>query len=345
MTALTKIINESNLPQTEAKAVLEGFQKYFDEVSWYEKRAREIIVSDETQIELMQEARKLRLELQKIRGNVEEKRKKGKEKIVREGKAIDGIANIIKAIIVPIEEHLKNQEKYKETIEKERKEEINNQRIIKLSHYVENVELYQLKEMSEEAFEKLLKTSVVAFNAQKEAELKAIQEKEEQEKQLQEERERIRIENIKLKKEQEEQGKKLTEERKNQEKERLIQEAKYKKLQEEKEKQLQEEQEKREQESLIQEAKLKKEQEEREKIEAKIKAEQKAKEVEKVREAEQKRKELLAPDKQKLLAFAVVIDKIEFPNMANREAGKKIDIAQDMLIKISQYIREQAKKI
>jgi hypothetical protein len=37
-----------------------------------------------------------------------------KEQALREGKAVDGIANVLKALIVPLEEHLDKQERFVE---------------------------------------------------------------------------------------------------------------------------------------------------------------------------------------------------------------------------------------
>ena len=76
----------------------------------------------------MKLARVGRLFLMKKRTAIETVRKELKEQALREGKAIDGIANVLKALIIPIEEYLKKQEDFvvlKEAarIEAERAEE------------------------------------------------------------------------------------------------------------------------------------------------------------------------------------------------------------------------------
>ena len=106
------IVKESGLDQTKADYILTQFQDYFELASEWERKAKTIVVTNEKQEVDMKMARTGRLYLREKRIAVEESRKKLKEQCLREGKAIDGIANVLKALIVPIEEYLEKQEKF-----------------------------------------------------------------------------------------------------------------------------------------------------------------------------------------------------------------------------------------
>lgn len=111
---LEVIVKESGLENTKAQIILKQFQDYFQVAAEWEKRARDIVVTDERQKVDMQMARTGRLFLREKRIAIEKTRKELKEQALREGKAIDGIANILKALYVPIEEYLGKQEKFVE---------------------------------------------------------------------------------------------------------------------------------------------------------------------------------------------------------------------------------------
>jgi hypothetical protein len=109
---LELIIRDSGLDvqSPKAKALLEQFADYFEIAADWENRAKSIIVTDVGQAAEMKLAREGRLFLREKRIAIEKKRKELKEQSLREGKAIDGMANILKALIVPIEEYLERQE-------------------------------------------------------------------------------------------------------------------------------------------------------------------------------------------------------------------------------------------
>jgi len=118
---LAIIVKESNLEPTKAKYILEKFTEYFDMADEWTIKARAIVVTKESQKAEMEMARTGRLFLKEKRVAVEKARKELKEQALREGKAIDGIANVLKALIVPIEEYLEQQERFVE-IQQEKKE-------------------------------------------------------------------------------------------------------------------------------------------------------------------------------------------------------------------------------
>lgn len=174
-TQLVRIVKESNLEPTKAQYILDNFKDYFQLAAEWEAKSKTIVVTRVDQSCEMQMARTGRLFLRDKRLAIENSRKKLKEESLREGKAIDGIANVLKALIVPIEEYLDEQEHFAER-EQERKDAL---------HRAE-VE----KRMQEENIAK--------------------------EKAAAEEREKIKIENERLKKEAEERDRLAAEERKKQ---------------------------------------------------------------------------------------------------------------------------------
>lgn len=111
---LEVIVQSSGLEETKANFILEKFQDYFKLAAEWEAKAKTIVVTDESQKADMQIARVGRLFLREKRIAVEKSRKELKEQALREGKAIDGIANVLKALIVPIEEYLEKQERFVE---------------------------------------------------------------------------------------------------------------------------------------------------------------------------------------------------------------------------------------
>lgn len=115
-------MKESGLEKTKADIILTKFQDYFKLADDWEKKAKQIVVKNETQEVEMKMARTGRLFLREKRTAIEDTRKELKEQSLREGKAINGIANVLKALIVPIEEYLEKQEKFIEIQEEKRNE-------------------------------------------------------------------------------------------------------------------------------------------------------------------------------------------------------------------------------
>jgi len=111
---LKEIVDKSGLVGSKAQAILDQFHDYFKIAAEWEERAKFIKVTDISQETDMKIARTGRLFLREKRIAIEKSRVKLKQEIVREGKAIDGIANVLKALIVPIEEYLGEQEKFAE---------------------------------------------------------------------------------------------------------------------------------------------------------------------------------------------------------------------------------------
>ena len=233
---IVQVLESSGLAKSQAESVMQGFKDFFEEVKKYEQKAKSILITNAEQVQEMKEARAIRLELKNIRVNAEKVRVEHKEFFLRGGKAIDGIANVLKALIVPLEEHLDKQENFVERLEEERKERVNAERVAELQPYVIDITVYNLKDMTDGAFDVLLKTSKTAFESIKDAEKKAEEERIAKEKAEKEEQERIRKENEKLQKEAEAREKAFAKERAKAEAERKVIEEKERKEREAREK-------------------------------------------------------------------------------------------------------------
>lgn len=111
---LAVIVKESGLSKTRAQVLLDNFSDYFQVASEWEAKAMDIVVVSPDQKAEMKIARVGRLFLRQKRIQIEKTRKELKEQPLREGKAIDGIANVLKWLFVPIEKYLEKQEKFVE---------------------------------------------------------------------------------------------------------------------------------------------------------------------------------------------------------------------------------------
>lgn len=119
---LAVILKESQLDETKSAFILRNFQGYFVMASEWEVKARAITVTRADQTAEMAMARAGRLFLREKRLMIEGARKELKEQALREGKTIDGISNVLKGLIIPIEEYLENQEKFVERQEEAKRE-------------------------------------------------------------------------------------------------------------------------------------------------------------------------------------------------------------------------------
>jgi hypothetical protein len=170
---LSVVAKDNQLSANKVQELLSNFSQHAVEAQAVIDEAKTITVTGEKQVELMGKARIARLKLKNIRVEVEHTRKQLKEESLREGKAVDGMANIIKALIVPAEEHLEKQEKFAEVAIANRKHERHLLRIERLSPFVENINVYSLEDMADDEFDNLVEQSEAAFKARQAAEREA----------------------------------------------------------------------------------------------------------------------------------------------------------------------------
>lgn len=309
---LVVIVDQLGLEPETSKSLQEVFLPFYQQALEWKTKSESLVVTDVTQVREMKMAREARLAMKDIRVNVEKRRKELKEDSLRKGKAIDSVANLLKGLIEPIEEHLEKQEKFAEAKEAQRKEEQKKLRGTLLEPFGVQTEFYDLANMPEDSFQQLLTNSRKNYEDRIAAEKKAEEERIAKEQEELKERERIRLENEELKRKQEEQEKELREERMKAEQQRKEAEERERKQREESEAKLLEEKQKAEAEQKLQreeqEKKLAAERAEREKVEAELKAKQEAEEKAK-RDAEAVAEaELSKGDKQK---FQDLINELE----------------------------------
>ncbi len=312
-----------------AKMLLE-FEKAFKEVT---SEAEKEITKDVTI-----KAKRLRIDIGKVRIDTEKVRKEEKEEYLRAGKAIDGVSNILKWAVIDKENKLKEIENHFELQETRRHEKLQAERVGKLLKYVEDAEDRNLSGMEDDVWQAYFTTKKKEYDdriaAEKQAEIDRIV----KEKAEAAERVRIRKENELLKKEAEEKEKQMQKDAAKAEAERKALEEKARKEREASEAKLR----------IEREAKAKLEAELKAKAEAERKAEiekQEKLEAEFKAKKEAERKAKAAPDKAKLIEFAKVIDGLVYPELRSEDAQQILSNTKELLNKVSNFIREKTSKI
>lgn len=348
-TDLITVAKDTGLDEERITSLANSFNPLFEEAKQWVANAKKIVVTSVDQVEEMQNAREARLELKRIRLKVENTRKSMKEDIVRRGKAIDGIANVVKFLIEPTEKYLADQENYVKKIEEERLDKLEQDRLDELNKYNFDVSGLDLRNMPSSAYGIIRDNAKAAYDRmmQEEMERQARIQREEEERIKQQEEERKRIIQ-----EKEEAEAKAAEERKAREEEAKKHEAERLKWEQE-QKKIREEQEKR---RKAEEERIRKEQEERKRAEeerARIERERIAKEEEEKKKAEEERKKAEeearrkanAPDREKLLSLAVALDNYELPAMSSDDGKKVMDEIIVKMSDITSLIRRKANNL
>lgn len=314
---LALVAQQNGLEKGKIAALLSEFGEPYVSALNVINQAQDINVTSEEQKDEIEQASIARKELKKIRCDVENTRKDLKEASLREGRAIDGMANIIKAIIVPEEERLEKQEKIVERLAAERFAKQVQERKTRLLEYTDQPTMYKFETVSDSEFEALIASLKEAQEVKLAAERKAEAERLAAEKAAAIEQEQVRKENEKLRAE------------------ALAREAQIAKEREAEQTRLAAER-------AEQEKRLAAERQKREALEAEQRAKAEAEAKAKAEAEEAQRQSLLAPGKDKLNKFADVIDAIELPHVANREAGQVLDETKDYLNRISKNLRQKA---
>lgn len=148
------------------------------------------IVSQEVTEDLCKKAKRLRLDIAKIRTSADKERKAQKAEYLRAGNAIQGVYNILKFAVEEKEGKLKDIENHFDNLEKERIAKLQIEREEEIQKYEVEVIPQNLGAMEEEVWNNYLSGTKTNYEAIKEAERKAEEERLEQEriKKLQETR-------------------------------------------------------------------------------------------------------------------------------------------------------------
>jgi hypothetical protein len=292
MKELTTEIKQYELSENKASQLESTFLPMLDMLKPMEEDFNSIISDAENGIDedITARAKRLRLDISKVRIETEKKRKAEKNESLRLGKAIDGIANVVKYAVSSKEEKLKEIETHLERIETERVLAIGGKRRELVYDYIEDkdsINVSVLAKMEDDVFDAYLSTKKAAFenalaeeNKRIEAAIKAQREREAEE-------ERIIKENARLKAEAEKEKAEKLKREKSEAIARAEAEAKQKAITEAKEKiERKAQREKLAKEKAIkeaEEAKKRAEEAEKARVEAEEKAKKEAKEAEKRR--------------------------------------------------------------
>lgn len=354
-TQLEKVVTESGLAIQEGEEIKKSYLPFLAQLAEIQSQATKINFDSPAEIDETI-ARELRLKTVKVRTGSKELKDERKKGYLLRGNLEQAAYNLIEASCKITEDVFNNVEKAREIAEKKRKEQLRIDREEKLSPYTESVTMYPLGEMSEEQFSELYAGLRTAHEMKLEAEKKA------EEKRLAEieaekiRQENIRLENERLKKEAEEREKVMQTEREktrkeNEEKERLAEIERKKNVEI-----LKAQQEKAAKERAELLAKAEAERKEKERLEKEISdkkaAEEKAEterlkaiEIEKKIRLAAEKKAKLAPDKDKLLQFMQAINDLPRPEVKSIEAANIAANANSLLVKVANYILENANKL
>lgn len=293
-TETLEVVNETpnleTMERADTLAIWNGYRESFEKLK---ASVNAVLSSDPADTANSKLARVNRLQLRQIRIAVENKRKELGEGYLRKKQAVDAAAKELKELIEPYEDGLLKIEEHAQRLEEERIHQLAIQRIKELSKFTVISTSVNYGTMTEVEFERILNDAKTLHELRQAEAKRAEEARIAKEKAEAEERERIRIENERLKKEALEREKAIAIERQRVENERKAAEEKSRKEREAIEAKARAEQEellrqaREKQEKLDQEAKawrLKKE-EEAAQLAAKLKAEKDAAEKKAAEEA------------------------------------------------------------
>jgi hypothetical protein len=353
--------NEYDLTENKAKEIASIYVPMVQMLEQFEERYNKIVNEPITN-NLVKKAKRLRIEIKKIRTTADNARKEAKAEYLRAGNAIQGAYNTLKYAVVSKEEKLKEIENYYENLEKERLDNLERERLELVLPFVE-FPPSNLAHMEQDVFDNYLTGLKAKHQAKIEAEKKAEAERIEKEKKLILQNQRLNVlrpfwnfltadeqainlgdltENdfsIILKKskkskldydnkqiEIEKENEKLKKEKAKEEQKRLLE------IQKEKEKQAKI--------KKLADEKLKKEKEEKEKLERELKK-QKAKEEQRLAEIEKaKQLELAKGDEAKFKDFISDLENLKTKYIfESEEKISKYKKAGDLIDKIINFIK------
>ena len=274
------------IEKSKAAQIKATFEPMAEMLLEFETAFDSVLADSEIEIteEITDRAKRLRIDIGKIRIKTEAVRKEQKDEYLRAGKAIDGVSNILKWAVVEKENKLKEIENHFEMQEQARVDKLQEDRVAKLSIYVADADERDLAGMDEDVWSAYFNAKKKEYEDIQAAVVQAEKDRIAKEKADIAEQKRIKAENEKLKKDAEAKLKADIEKQKREDAAKKLQEAKLKKERELHEAELQK----------AKDAKIKIENDARikqEKLEVKIKAEQDEKNRIAI-EAEKKRVEL-----------------------------------------------------
>lgn len=330
MNSLERIVSNSGLDKSKSDYLLEKFADATALAESWAQKAKEIVVTDESQTDLMKSAREGRLLLKDKRVEIEKTRKDLKAASLAEGRAIDDIAKALTSLIAPTEEYLQLQEDFVKIKEKQRAMQLHGTRIHELIQYVDVSELsssLELGYMPESQFQAMLTGYKVAYENKVAAEKKEREDAIAREEQDKKDREAQRIENERLKKEADEREKQFAAERKAAQEKADKERAESEKI-------------------LLAERKLAQEKLDKEMEAArKLAAELKAKKDQEEKERQEAEALEAAPDRQKIENLVFRLQEFDFPQVKTKKAKAIIQAAQNKMQELIDNITQSSSKL
>jgi hypothetical protein len=134
MSELTLTTELKGIEKSKADQIRSVFQPMADMLDHFDAAYDEVMGMEQSE-EKSAKAKRLRLDIAKIRIEADKRRKEMKEEYLRAGKAIDGTANILKWAVTDKENSLKEIELYYQRIEEERLKKLQEDREAELAKY------------------------------------------------------------------------------------------------------------------------------------------------------------------------------------------------------------------
>jgi len=165
------------IEKSKAQQIRKTFEPMVEMLEGFEDAFNKIISEKKITKEVTTRAKRLRIDISKVRIETEKTRKAQKEEYLRAGKAIDGVSNILKWAVIDKENKLKEIERYFEIQEQKRLEALQKERAEKLSPYVEDAHERDLSKMDEDVWNAYFTAKKKAYEDEQEAIKKAEQER------------------------------------------------------------------------------------------------------------------------------------------------------------------------
>jgi len=366
-TELTVFVEQSGIEKSKGNAITESLNVFFAKAKEWDSTIQSIVINDVSEVGKMKMAREGRLTLKTLRLDSDKVVKAKRDEIkyrmandLLEDKLWLKAGQMVEAVYKNLETKLEEKEKFAERKENERLENLKAERLTKLAEYPEFDPIYtDLKNMPEDSFNQLISGLQTAKEKRIEEEKAIEAARIKKEKEDAAERERIMVENERLKKESEKKEAALKAEREKVEAERnaaALKAAKEKAAIEEKarkEKEAAELKAKKEREAAAEKLRIEKEKSDKLKAELREKelAAEREKQAELKRIADQKKAEALAakkaaaaPDKAKLETLATSISSFPMPDVKTEESKVIIADVEKLLNKVAVFIREKIEK-
>ncbi len=175
------------LGESKAKKIQETFEPMVVMLNEFEEKYNEVITESQKKVtkELIQKAKRLRLDVAKVRVETGKLKDKQKEYIKLEDKAIMGVHNIIVWAVKEKEDNLKKIEDYFEIQEQIRLQKLQEERVNLLLPYFEDARDKNLSIMDEDVFQ--------AFLEQKKKDFEKTEEQRKEFEKIKDENEKLRL--------------------------------------------------------------------------------------------------------------------------------------------------------